>query len=97
MATVPTFTDLNFGPRKNGLTGVQAWHDFDNGYAASIIRGNGTYGEETGLYELAVIADGRCCYSTPVTDDVLGHLSEQDVTDALAQIAALSAYVGKAA
>lgn len=86
-----TFADLEFGPRRNTLPGVRAQHEFPNGYSASVVRGFGTYGSEEGLYELAVIADGRCVYDTPVTDDVLGYLAEDQVTAALAQIEALPA------
>ncbi len=89
--SAPTFADLKFGPRISGLAGVQARHSFDNGYEASVIRGYGSYGYEDGLYELAVMLDGRCCYSTPITDDVLGNLSEDDVTRVLGEIAALPA------
>jgi hypothetical protein len=60
---------------------------FDNGYGASVVIGPYTYGSEDGLYELAVLgSDGKLCYDTPVTDDVEGYLSEDDVTKLLEQI-----------
>jgi hypothetical protein len=83
------FEDLEFkaGP---GL-GVQAKCKFLNGYGASIIKGPYTYGGDKGLYELAVLdASGDLCYSTPITDDVLGHLSPDDVTRTLEAIEALA-------
>jgi hypothetical protein len=91
MAT--TFSDLQFEPHKSGLPGIQARIFFPNGYGASVIRFYGSYGYEAGLYELAVLAgeagDSEIAYDTDITDDVLGHLSEADVTAALAKIEAL--------
>jgi hypothetical protein len=60
---------------------------FDNGYGASVVVGPHTYGGEDGLYELAVLGkDGHLTYETPVTSDVEGYLSEDDVTKLLEQI-----------
>lgn len=86
-----TFDDLEFGPRE-GLGGIQAQHTFPNGWGVSVIRGFGSYGGNAGLYELAVInKEGRLDYTTPVTDDVIGNLSEPDVTAKLTEVAALPA------
>jgi hypothetical protein len=58
----------------------------------------GSYGVNNGLYELAVtrykpeekdIFNFELCYSTPITNDVLGYLTEQDVMVTAAQVAAL--------
>ena len=87
-----TFDDLKFGPRKAvGIGGVQAVVMFDNGYGASVIQGYGTYGNDQGLYELAVIkADEETgwdlCYDTGIIDDVIGHLTPDDVTGYLQRI-----------
>lgn len=67
--------------------GRQWKFQFDNGFGASVI--NDGYGREQGLYELAVLADGRLTYDTPITDDVLGYLSPDEVGEALAKIEAL--------
>lgn len=88
MEHVPTFNDLKFETRDH-VSGVQAIWTFANGYGASVIRGPYSYGGPDGLYELAVLRDGRVCCTTPLTDDVLGYLTEDEVTDALAKIAAL--------
>ncbi len=91
IASAIQFTDLAFDPRHIG--GVQATVFFPNGYGASVIKGYDSYGGDDGLYELAVLegdaASWSLAYDTPVTDDVLGHLSEEAVTDALRAIAAL--------
>lgn len=63
---------------------------FPNGYGASVVIGPYTYGGPDGLYELAVLnSEGGLCYSTPITDDVIGHLSVEGVNDLLDKIAAL--------
>jgi len=91
------FDDLDFGPHSVG-SGVHATTRYDNGYGASVVQFTvgafgGSYGVEHGLYELAVIKweKGKfsLTYETPITDDVLGGLSEQDVTDTLHKIAEL--------
>lgn len=76
-------------------TGFCEHHEyrFNNGYGASIIRGGYSYGGPEGLWELAVmIWDPRdkdvwsVTYETPVTDDVLGCLTEIGVSLALRAI-----------
>lgn len=63
---------------------------FGNGFGASVI--NDGYGRESRMYELAVLdASEKITYETPITDDVLGWLSESDVAEALDRIKALSA------
>jgi len=76
---------------KYGLTEHRQWlYEFPNGYGASIVQGTGAYSNGTDTYELAVLRDGHLCYTTPITSDVLGHLSEQEVRDTLQAIHDLS-------
>ena len=89
-----TFDDLEFGARSAGLPGVQALVFFSNGYGASVIRGYGSYGVDDELYELAVVKTTEddswdLCYDTEITDDVLGHLSEEEITSYLQRIEGL--------
>lgn len=79
------FSDLNFEPHPN-RDGVQAKHFFDNGYGVSVIKSTKSYesyGGSAGLYELAVLKgveeNWEICYDTPITDDVLGHQSEEEI------------------
>ena len=76
--------------------GIHKLYFFDNGYGASVLNGRGSYGGQQGLWELAVLYDIReslddyaLCYSTEVTDDVKGHLSEQEVEQLLVEIDSL--------
>lgn len=81
------FIDLKFNPHPGHSQGKQAVVQFSNGYGASIVQTPHTYGGLNGLYELAVFGkDGHITYDTPITDDVLGYLTEDDVTKTLKQI-----------
>lgn len=71
--------------------GVQYIFKFDNGYGASVIKTPYSYGGRSGLWELAVMKfyedhGWHLCYSTPITDDVIGHLKDEDVMEYLKQI-----------
>ena len=81
-----TFNDLEFKQDlQRGLNAARIM--FNNGYGASVIIGPHTYGGEDGLYELGVLGkDKKLTYDTPVTEDVKGYLSEDDVTKLLEQI-----------
>jgi len=83
---VTTFQELKF--QDHTLIGrKQCIVQFPNGYGASIVQGEHTYGGKDGLYEIAVFGkDGHISYSTPITDDVLGYLSEQEVEKTLLDI-----------
>jgi hypothetical protein len=86
-----TFQDLKFSELGTEGYGIRAEIKFDNGYGASVIRTKGSYGGKDGLYELAVLdQEGEICYNTPITSDTLGHLTEDDVTEALNKIEALN-------
>lgn len=81
-----TFKDLEFKPHSLHEGVVSRIH-FDNGYGASVVKHDYSYGGKTGLYELAVLdSGGELTYDTPITNDVLGYLSEQDVTEVLIKI-----------
>lgn len=73
------------------LDGVQKIYKFGNGYGASVIRSIFSKGHEEGLWELAVIdiyEDGyfELCYDTPITDDVIGNLTGEEVNEYLKKI-----------
>lgn len=81
-------------PRNGGIQ--RLYHFTGNDYGASVIQNPYSYGGRDGLWELAVIAwDGdnwSICYDTPITDDVLGYLTEEEVTETLVKIKALPAW-----
>lgn len=83
-------------PHPIGMGGEQRLYRFDNGYGASVVRHRFSYGGSAGLWELAVLTfkgegveDFDLTYDTPITDDVLGHLTESEVEEKLADIEAL--------
>jgi len=82
-----TFKDLEFIPHSTGMGGVMSRIIFDNGFGASIVCTPHTYGGDKGLYEIAVLdTEGKLTYNTSVTDDVIGYLRPQDVTDVMEKI-----------
>lgn len=83
---VVTFQELEFQLHPMGM-GKQCIVQYSNGYGASIVQGPHTYGGKDGLYELAVFGkDGEITYDTPITNDVLGYLSEAEVEKILLNI-----------
>jgi hypothetical protein len=82
-----TFKDLEFVPHSTGMGGVMSRIQFENGYGASVVCTPYTYGGDKGLYELAVLdSEGNLTYATSVTDDVIGYLRPEDVTDLMEKI-----------
>ena len=87
MMDIKIFEDLEFKAHSAGIGGVQAIIAFDNGYGASVVRTPFTYGGRDGLYELAVLdKDGNITYETEITDDVIGYLEEDMVSELLIRI-----------
>ena len=71
--------------------GIQKLYKFDNNYGASVVHHSYSYGNEDGLWELAVIEfiddlDWDIAYDTPITDDVIGYLTDEDVEKILHKI-----------
>jgi hypothetical protein len=81
------FNELKFKELPD-MSGVYCRIMFENGFGASIVKHKYSYGGDKGLYEIAVLdnIDGGPIYYTSVTDDVLGHLSENDVETHLNEI-----------
>ena len=70
--------------------GVGYVYEFENGYGASVVSHDGSYGGKQGLYEIAVLdSTGDLCYSTPITDDVVGYAGVQTVYETLDRIKSL--------
>ena len=92
---VPIFDALAFRP-----TGIsnRATVFYSNGYGASIVIGEYTYAGREGLYKIAVLKGDAeqnvLTYETPITSDVIGHLSKQEVAETLVKIQALPKATG---
>jgi len=79
-----------------GLGGVQKIYRFDNGYGASVVQTPFSYGGSDGLWEIAVLMfnapskdDYELTYDTPITNDVLGYLTQNQVSETLQAIRGL--------
>jgi len=70
-------------------------YKFDNGYGASVVCNDMSYGGKEGLFEIAVIKyngkndRGKICYDTPITNDVIGYLTKDEVESILKKIESL--------
>ena len=82
--------------------GVQKLYYASNGYGASVVRHSFSYGHEKNLWEFAVIkwltdptkndeAKFRLVYDTPITDNVIGFLTKEHISEILKQIEELPA------
>jgi len=69
--------------------GVQHVYSFPNGYGASVVKHDFSYGGKQGLWELAVLEGEELCYTSGITDDVIGHLSWVNVEKILGEIKSL--------
>jgi len=84
-----TFEDLEFERLNDApyMVGKKSRMQFDNGFGISVVSHTHSYGGRDGLYEVAVLdKDGFLTYETPVTSDVIGYLSEEDVTDVMKKV-----------
>lgn len=71
--------------------GTQKIYRFDNGYGASVINSYMSYGTELAVIKFIDEDNDRfnLTYSTPITDDVIGYLTESELEDTLGRIQAL--------
>ena len=83
------FTDLLFTVHMHLPGATQATFDFPNGYGISVITGKHAYTSPASPYEVAVVLHGALCYDTPITDDVLGWQTADDISKVMAQLEAL--------
>lgn len=58
-------------------------HYPDTRYGASVIKKRGSQGADKDLFELSVTWDGHCCYDTQITNDVIGNLTNTELTSLL--------------
>ena len=83
------FEDLEFEQIKDSpyQIGVKCKIVFENGYGVSVVCHTHSYGSKNGLFEIAVLGkDGDLTYVTPVTNDVIGYLSREEVTKIMEQV-----------
>ena len=59
--------------------------NFENGFGISVINGYSAYCNDN-TYEVAVLSNNEICYSTHITDDVIGYCTKAKVTKLMKQI-----------
>lgn len=70
--------------------GFQYEFQFDNGFGASVIKHNESYGNVDDLFELAVLNEyGEITYDTYIADNVIGWLTNEEVIECFKQIQSL--------
>lgn len=88
------FKDLLFKEHPTGF-GFQSVMEFENGYEVSVVCGQFFYcsprenlyaASMYETYEVAVLKDGNLCYDTPITDNVLGYLTPEEVSSVMKQV-----------
>lgn len=83
-------TDFKTLPSRELNDGVQYLAFCPNGFGASIIKHSFSYGGKNGLWELAVVKGDKdewsLCYSTRITSDVIGYLTDDDANKLLNRI-----------
>jgi hypothetical protein len=82
------FEDLDFIKLDDGfMKGVKCRMMFENGFGVSVVSHTYSYGGKDGLFEVAVLdKDGDLTYNTPVTNDVIGYLKPEEVTEIMEQV-----------
>ena len=86
------FEDLEFEQVNDApyMVGKKSRMHFDNGYGVSVVSHSYSYGGKDGLFEIAVLdKDGNLTYDTPVTNDVIGYLTEEEVSGVMKEVQSL--------
>ena len=81
-------------PHHVDSNGTQKIWRFKNGFGASVVQFDGSYGNRLNDWELAIIkfdkeGDYRITYDTKITSDVIGYLSLKEVEKLLVKIKAI--------
>ena len=83
------FEDLKFERIDDApyMVGKKSRLHFDNGYGVSVVSHTYSYGGKDGLYEVAVLdSNDELTYQTPVTNDVIGYLKPEEVSEVMEQV-----------
>lgn len=59
---------------------------FDNNYGVSVITGEHACSNTDNPYEVAILLNGTLCYSTHITNDVIGYCNEERVSEIMEQV-----------
>lgn len=59
--------------------------ELPNGYGISVVHGEYTYSDEN-TFEVGILHNGKLCYDTPITNDVLGYQTPEDIVNIINQL-----------
>lgn len=59
---------------------------FENGYGISVLKGTLFYSNGIDTYEVAVLDNNGICYNTSITNDVIGYVDADEVSNIMKQI-----------
>jgi len=98
MKSIKTFKDLKFemhptftyatprGTKSIYPEAKRAVMEFENGYGVSVILGELFYSNGVDTYEVAILKNGKICYDTYITNDVLGYQNKGEVTEIMRKV-----------
>lgn len=78
-----TFDNLQF--TAHPLGGKRARLTLDNGYGISVVNGPRFYCNKDS-FEVAILKDEQITYNTPLTNDVLGYQTPEDINNILKEL-----------
>ena len=61
-------------------------HKFTNGYGASVINHDASYGLELAVIKFNALDSWEICYDTHITDGVMGYLTQDKLKELLKEI-----------
>jgi hypothetical protein len=86
-----TFKDLEF--KKHSISSVEMYSNakravlnFNNSYGVSVVFGSCFYSNGIDTYEVSVLYNGNITYDTEITNDVIGNLSEEQVSEIMIKV-----------
>lgn len=64
----------------------QSKETFENNYGVSVIFGSCFYSNGIDTYEVAILYNDEITYNTNITDGVIGHLTEDEVSEIMIKV-----------
>lgn len=72
--------------REEYMNAKHAKMQFENGYGISVLKGTLFYSNGIDTYEVAVLDNNGICYNTSITNDVIGYVDADEVSNIMKQI-----------
>ena len=72
--------------RKEYMNAKHAKMQFENGYGISVLKDTLFYSNGIDTYEVAVLDNNGICYNTSITNDVIGYVDADEVSNIMKRI-----------